>query len=202
MANSGRRPKGRRKPRNRVALVFGEDSTDTEAIKELIYAAVPNLDIPIKPQREPMILRDIPVEQIPSKAQTIVDTINAELVSNEVVSVFVHQDCDRIEPAHEELATRIEEGFRVAGRAVHAVVPAWELETWWFLWPDAPQNVVRHWNSLAKYKNRNLGLIENSKEELRAALRPKRKGGSPVRDYRTSDGAEIARAIRTRENNR
>jgi hypothetical protein len=71
-----------------------------------------------------------------------------------------------------------------------AAAAAWEIEAWWFLWPDAALAVNSKWQH-PKPPSRNVGLIEDAKEAFRQALRPRTKGRRP-RDYTESDSPKIA----------
>lgn len=187
--------RGAKKAKRQTVLIFGEDENDTKSIRELLTAMLPNLDGKIKNfARPPILIKDANPSDVPSRAQAIATLIEVEQVSSDVICVFAHEDCDKIEPAHEELAAKIETALADQGHHVHAVAPAWEMETWWFQWPDALVQVRPGWRSVDQYKNRNLGKIADSKEELRRALRP--RGRTKVRDYSETDGPRIAQAVR------
>lgn len=99
--------------RKKVILVFGEDTHDTTSIKELLLAANPSLDGMIKPMRRPpILLRDCRLEDVAARVATIADVIDAERSTAEVIAVLAHEDCDNVEPAHERLASKIEEAFQ------------------------------------------------------------------------------------------
>jgi hypothetical protein len=49
-----------------------------------------------------------------------------------------HEDCDAFEPTDEVLQARIEGAMRPHIEPFHAVVPAWELEAWWFICGHKP----------------------------------------------------------------
>src|SRR5262249_50553347 len=173
------------------------DPHDTASIKELLLAANPSLEGMVKAMRRPpILLRDCRLEDVASRTATIADIIDAERSTAEVIAVLAHEDCDNVEPAHVRLASKIEEAFQQRGYMVHPVTPAWELETWWFLWPAAVARYRPSWRKLDAYKGRQVGGIVNAKEELRRALRPPR--GS-YRDYRESDSPAIAKLVREME---
>jgi hypothetical protein len=80
------------------------------------------------------------------------------------------------------------------------VVPAWEIEAWWFLWPEAVAAVNASWDSLDGYRGRRTGLIANAKEELQRALTRSFDAAKKqrVRTYSESDAPSIARQVRER----
>jgi hypothetical protein len=75
-----------------------------------------------------------------------------------------------------------------------AAVPAWEMETWWMLFPEALSRVRACWRKV-DYTKRKVGLIENSKEVLQKDLRPKQKNGRKCPDYAESNSERIAEEI-------
>jgi hypothetical protein len=179
----------------KVILIFGEDQNDTKSIKELLVAASPGPERVVKPMiRPPVLIRDCSLEEVASRAAKIVDIIDAERATADVIAVLAHEDCDKVEPAHVALSQKIEQAFLQHGYSVYPVTPAWELETWWFLWPEAVASHRSSWRRLDPYKGKQVGLIPNSKERLRRALRP--QGGGSYRDYRESDSPAIARKVR------
>jgi hypothetical protein len=189
------RGKGRsHKPaRQNVVLVFGEDANDRDALKEFILALRPGADFYVASRRKPQIqLKDVKPEQLPGRVAAICKVVRAELVDNNVVAIVVHQDADAVESAHEEIITRLEAAFDSAGYKQSLVAcPAWEMETWLMLWPEAIAKHVPSWRPLS-VNGRNVGMISDSKEYLKRALR------SPAvnRDYRESDAPAIAKIVR------
>jgi hypothetical protein len=123
-------------------------------------------------------------------AANIAAVVKAKAVLADVKVVVAHQDCDAVEPAHEGLADAIKAELEAAGVPnVIAVAPAWEMEAWWFLWPDAVAAVNSRWRRLSRRGNH--GMIQNVKEELRRDLR-----NQGVRDYEESDSPKIAAQVR------
>jgi hypothetical protein len=177
--------------------VFGEDENDTKVIQELLIALCPEFERMIKVFRKPPILmKDCDSSKLPDRVEIIRRLIDAEQTTSDVICVFAHEDCDNVEPAHLELAKRIEDGFSAAGYHVHAVTPAWEMEAWLFLWPEAVAAFRPSWRSLDRYRGRNVGRIQNAKEELARSVRPVGRAASRAREYRESDAPIIARRIR------
>lgn len=193
---SSRKPRRGGSPKRRqVVLIFGEDPNDTKSIRELFLALCPGFSGTVKPlARPPILLRDAQPVDLENRVARVAALIEAEQAVADVVCVFAHEDCDECEPAHSALAKRIQDAFASSGHHVHAVAPAWELETWWFLWPGAVRTYRPSWATLEAYAGRDLGRIRDSKEELRRALRP--QGQRRTRDYRESDAPGIAGKVR------
>jgi hypothetical protein len=75
--------------------------------------------------------------------------------------------------------------------------PAWELEAWWFLWPDAVGSLHQTWQAPTAYVGREVGLVRNAKEELQRQLLPASSGERRRKhSYRESDAPLVARKIR------
>jgi len=183
--------------RPKKVLVFGEDQNDTRAIAAFIRAACPDANFSIEPyRRPPILLRDAKPEDVPDRVAVVTSLIDAALVDSDVIAIFAHEDCDKVEPAHEVLGKKIEAAYASAGYVVSAAAPAWETEAWLFLWPDAFKEYRPKWRSIDKYKGRNVGLIVDAKEELVRALRP--TGKTAVRDYRESDAPALVEIIAKR----
>lgn len=185
-----------------VILVFGESNNDRAALVELFRALRPDLtSVSVETRREPLIL--MKDENRPSTRRKTTDRIaalvRAEAVTRHVAAVIAHEDCDDTEPAHVTLAATIEAELTSAG-VPHpiAATPAWEIETWWMLFPDALQATRPCWATF-DHASRDVGRIQHAKEELRRQLRPTTAHArSRCPDYAESDGIKIAAAIRSR----
>lgn len=185
--------KGKYQP-EKIVLVFGEDENDTKSIKELVLGLRPDFPGRIKPMRRPPIYsRGTNRRDVRSRVQRICHLIAAEQATSDVVCVLVHRDCDALEPAHQAQSAEIEREFDACGFEVVPVTPAWEFESWLFLWPDAVSAYRPNWNSIHRYKGRHVGLIPNAKEEFRRAVRVP---GKQPRDYRESDAPAIVQKAR------
>jgi hypothetical protein len=182
----------RKKPA--LVMVFGENNNDRVSIKHLIRALAPRAPT-VKVFNSPLVLiKGRALAEQRKSARSIVDVVAAKKVTDNVVAVFAHEDCDAVEPAHDALSIAIEERLADAGVAQPcAVTPAWELEAWWFMWPDAVQKVNVNWRRLNR-DGTNVGMISNAKETLRRELRPKSRSDK-TDDYAESDSPTIAQHI-------
>jgi hypothetical protein len=176
-------------------LVFGENDHDRRAIKALIEGLRPDLAGRVHARRQPLcLIKNRPAEDALSEAEKIAAVVHAE---KPVCAVFAHEDCDEVEPAHEALAKRKAAALASAiddpGCSITAVTPAWEIEAWWFLWPQAVREANPSWREPTDYVGRNVGAITNAKEELRRCVRPRGKKPKPVRDYEEADSPDIAK---------
>lgn len=190
---------GKRAPKlPSIVLVFGEDENDRESIKMLLGALSPDLARRVQTRRHPLVLiKGARPEEVPDRAQRIADAVDAERVRAEVRCVFAHEDCDDVEPAHEHVAAQIESALRAVGCDAHAVAPAWEMEAWWFLWPDAVKAANPSWRSPNDYVGKNVGMIRDAKEELKRRVVPRgvKSGQHGFRGYRESDAPRIAAEV-------
>jgi len=184
-----------------LVLVFGEDENDTKSIRELIEGLRPELVGKVQHRRQPLVLiKNARLEDVPERAQRIADAVDIERATHDVACVFAHEDCDAVEPQHEGVCTKIETALAKAGCPAHAVVPAWELEAWWFMWPEAVQSVrPKSWRAPDDHLGRRVGLIKDAKEELRRKvvpkeLKPEKRKSFP--HYQESDSPTIARLVR------
>lgn len=183
----------------KAILVFGEDENDRESIRQLFLALRGEESVVVRKVRKPIVLIKGQSEAAARKnAIDIARQFKAENVRHEVRLVLAHRDCDAVEPAHTRLIQNIEGALRQRitdkNVTVIAVVPAWEMEAWFFLWPAAAVAVNAKWSRPAK-SGRDVGLIVDAKEAFRAALRP-RTGSGKVRDYEESDAPRIAAKVR------
>lgn len=178
-----------------VVLVFGEDANDTAAVKELVLA-LRSEPVRVETRRAPIVLvkgRDKARDR--KNVAEIAAVVKAEQRRGRRCAVVAHRDCDAIESAHERIASALERGLRDQGieQAV-AAAAAWEIEAWWFLWPDAASAVNSKWRR-PEPPTPEVGRIENAKEAFRQALRPRAKTQRP-RDYAESDSPKIAAQVR------
>ncbi|MBT9556661.1 MAG: hypothetical protein IV100_11565 [Myxococcales bacterium] len=189
-AGNGSRP-ARRPP---AVLVFGEDDNDRQVLVELIKAIRPTCPT-IDKRRHPLVLvKGRAAAEQRKNATEIAKVVRAAQVVRDVRLVVAHQDCDAVEPAHFAVSEAIELELKASGVPVVAATPAWEMEAWFYLWPDAPAHVNHNWARAARPGQR-VGLIKDAKETFRRELRPKKAGKAP-RDYEESDAPEIARHVR------
>lgn len=190
--------RARRRGRSKrpAVLVFGESTNDTAAIKQLIEALCPDLEGCVEVRKQPQIhLKNVPLDKMPGRVEKILKQIRLE-IHREVTCIFVHEDCDDVEPADEEAARVIEDGFAGSGYRVHAVTPAWEIEAWWLQWPDQVGAIRGSWIVPDKHVGKQVGRIRNAKEELDQLVTP--RGARPsFLGYRESDSEAIARRVKT-----
>lgn len=185
----------------RQVLVFGEDDNDRQSLRELIEALREDFVGKVQLRREPLVLiKNARPEDVPERAQKIADAVDISRATLDIACVFAHEDCDDFEPRHEEICRKIEEALKKAGCPAHAVVPAWELEAWWFMWPEAVKAVhPKSWRAPDDYLGKEVGKLKNAKEELKKRVVPKdlkpdkRKG---FQTYQESDSPSIARHVR------
>ena len=194
-----KRPQARQRG---VVLLYGESENDTKALKELLLGLKPSLATRVHTRREPIVLiKNARPEEVKPRAALIAKAVKAERIRHEVQCVFVHEDCDAPEPAHEAACLKIESSLKAEGCPAHAVVPAWEMEAWFFLWPEAVQSICPSWRLPDDYKGRDVGHIRNAKEELMRRVLPRglsKHERQKVREYQESDAPSIARKVRER----
>lgn len=179
-------------------MIFGESDNDARAIAELIRALRPAGPVPVAMRSPPVYMKDADLTKAYDNADDIATAVELAALERDVVAVFVHQDCDAIEPAHVALAARIEEVLVAAGvDAGRAVTPAWEIEAWWLLWPDAVAATRTSWRRPDDWVGREVGRIPDVKEALRRAIRPREgRRDKTFPDYRESDSPAIAAKVR------
>lgn len=179
-----------------VVVILGEDDNDRKSLQILVAALRP--DIPrgeLKPLRKPMALvRNVPPQRLPAQATKVAAVLRAVAVKTPIRAVLMHEDADEVEPAHERLIAKIEQTYRSLRWPVFAVVPAWEMETWWFLFPDAVQAVRPSWRRPGQYTGRDVGKIRNAKEALRQAVTPA-GAKDTFQTYSEADSVVIAAKI-------
>lgn len=167
-------------------LVFGESVNDTQCVRALLGDLQPHWHVEAR-TRPPVLIKDAKEADIPSRVRKITALVRAASTDADVIAVFVHQDCDQLEDAHVHLAQETERAFKAEGYPIVAVVPAWEMEAWLLLWPDAFPLHVSSWRPPDKYRQKRVGMIVNAKEELdRLLSRSKSKRG-----YKESDAPAI-----------
>ena len=185
-----RRDRGTRDP---VVLVFGESENDRRAIKHLVRGL--RSDLRVEERRAPLVLIK---GALPTTARSNAEKI-ASVVRQEggpVLAVLAHQDCDDLEPAHEAAAASIEAALSTAGcPGPIGVTPAWEMEAWWMVFPEAVGKIVTGWRDPDDWIGRDVGLVRHAKEELKKAVQPRPRRASPPRDYEERDSIDVARNI-------
>lgn len=185
-----------------IVLIYGESLHDTKAIRELIEALAPAWERRVQPRREPPVeIKNTNIADLPKRRDRLAAAIAVERSARSVMCVFAHEDCDEVEPAHREVSERIESTLSSVGCPAYAVAPAWELEAWWFQWPEAVRASNPSWRTPDDYLGRNVGKVRNPKERLQRAVMPTGMTGAQkanFRSYRESDSPRIARLVRQR----
>lgn len=181
---------------HRLVVIFAEDPNDAQALEHLLRYIVPNVGTIRKPRQPLVLIKGRLPPAARRNAASLVEQVQREAVARKqpVSLVIAHQDCDAVEPAHVTLATRITDELRRCGAPNPvAAVPAWELEAWWYLWPDAVAAVCPSWRRLTR--GGAVGMLKDAKEQLRRDLRPLK--GKRVPDYQETDAPRIAEMVRT-----
>ena len=176
-------------------LVFGEDDNDRFAMAHLVRALSPaDSKAKITRLRKPIILaRDASKKNRAKMSDEIASFVRAYQKVGKSVTVIVHRDCDAIEPAHTELADSLENEISAAGvESFVPATPAWEIESWWMLFPKAIEKVCSSWKKV-DYGSKWVGQFTNAKERLIKDLRP--TDGGKYRDFREADGIRIAEVV-------
>ena len=177
-----------------LVVIFAEDPSDAQALEHLIRYLTPNIGKIRKPRRPLVLMKGPPRREIRSNATDIANAVvrEAKLSGRPVDLVIAHQDCDAVEPAHCELSKRIVDELRTLGVPNPvAAAPAWEIEAWWYLWPEAVAAVCPSWRRLTFVGA--VGKLSNIKERLRRDLRPSGRGRIP--DYDGAFAPRIAEEI-------
>lgn len=182
------------KKRVRTILIFGESDNDCKALKHLVEALRPGL-AKIETRKSPLILsQGTHLGKRDEMCLEIVRFVAAEKEVSEVVSVIAHRDCDAVDPAHiQNRDTLLKDMHNHSLPQPIAATPAYELEAWLFLWPQALAATRSCWNSVRP--RRNTGNIANAKETLRRALRPNMTT-SRCPDYAECDSPKIAEHVK------
>lgn len=191
---SRKQARAERKP---LVLVFGESEHDRHAIRLLVEGLRPDLAGVVEERRHPLVLIK---NALPPKARS-----NAEEISTlakvagktkKVVAVLAHEDCDAVEPEHVRISNKLEKELQDAGCPNPiAVTPAWEMETWWLVFPEAVGKVVEGWRDPTDWLGRDVGRVEHAKEMLASAVQPRPPRKSSPRAYHERDSIAIARNI-------
>jgi hypothetical protein len=173
-------------------LVFGESDNDRESLRELTRALRPDFPDIEKRSRPLVLVKGRSQANAKDNIEKIAGVVRAERLRRDVKLVVAHQDCDQVEPAHEPLASEIEQLLKNSQIAAVAAVSAFEIESWWYLWPRALLRVNGSW----RHPNRagqEVGRITHVKEQLKRDLRP--RTGKHTRDYYESDSPKIAAIV-------
>lgn len=178
-------------------LVFGEDDNDRRALVSIVKSLAPNARV--ETRHKPMVLSREAEKS--GKRRTMAQDISAFVkhsTNKETLATAVlHHDCDAVEPAHVEEANAMRERLRAAGvESIACAHPAWEIETWWMLFPASVQNARGCWRQI-DYSRVNVGSITNAKERLKRDLRPAGAAAQKkCKDYSETDSIKIAEHIR------
>lgn len=181
-----------------VFLVFGEDDTDRRALINLIKAIAPTTArFDVIAIRKPIVFpKNTATVKRMKNIQEIAAFSKGYKSKYQRVIIVAHRDCDVIEPGHVSISASLETELKEAGVDFPvAATPAWEIETWWMLFPDMIASYRSCWRKV-DYGASHVGRFENSKERLIRDLRPSIENRTRCRDYTESDGIAISEKIR------
>lgn len=185
----------------RRVLVVGEsgqtsDEYDAKSIAALARAAKPSWHI--KPLRQPPLLaKSQDREKLRVVAARLAALHQQAGAKHPYDALINHADTDDVEPSHVEPAERIEAQLRAEGCPGHTAVCAWELEGWFFLWPEAIEAArPSAWAVPANLRGRDVGQLRDPKGLLRD--RVLRSGKPAGLAYRERDAPLIADQVAPR----
>jgi hypothetical protein len=186
-----------RASRKPLVLVFGESPNDRRAVKLLVEGLRPDLAGLVEERREPLVLiRKTLPKKAQSNAEKIAGIARTEARTRRLIAVLAHEDCDALEPEHVQVADKLERELSDAGCPNPvAVAPAWEIEAWWLVFPEAVGKVVHGWRDPDDWLGKHVGLVKNAKEELRRVVRPRARHKSAPRAYQERDSIAIAQNV-------
>ncbi len=181
----------------RVVVIIGESEYDTATISQLFRALRPDFTGAVRARKDPpLLIKNATPGNLPNRANILAALVRSEELTADVVCALAHEDCDAVEPAHMALSNKIESLFKERGINAYAVTPAWEMETWLFLWPEASKQYRPKWRRPDSYNGTNVGMLSDAKEKFKRALRPSTPAArAGVRDYRESDAPMIAAKV-------
>jgi len=181
-----------------LVVVFGESENDRRAIVHIVRGLRPDLDRVVEERRQPLVLiKGALPHTARSNAESITAIVRQEAAARDVLAVLAHQDCDALEPAHEAAASKIEAAF-VAARCpapTIGVTPAWEIEAWWMVFPEAVGKTVKGWRNPDDWLGKDVGRVQNAKQKLAEAVQPRPKPARPPRAYEERDSITIAENV-------
>lgn len=189
---------GRERSRRPLVLVFGENENDRRAIIRLVCGLRPDLAGRVEERRKPLVMiKDALPQTARKNAVHIAGLTRQETAQRDVLAVLAHQDCDRVEPAHVAIAEKIEREIADAGCPSPAigVTPAWEIEAWWMIFPEAVGKVVKGWRDPDDWLGKDVGQVADAKQKLTKAVQPRPKSKTPPRDYEEHDSIAIAATV-------
>jgi hypothetical protein len=165
---------------------------DARALATLATAVKPECHT--EPRRDaPLFAKGSDRRRVLSEAQRVAELWKQENARRPVDAVLVHEDTDDVEPSHVALAEQIERALDRVGCPGVAVVCAWEIEAWFFLWPDAIEATRTAWVVPAALRGRATGLIQDPKRALRTQCL--RAGAKARLRYQEKDAPDIAEQI-------
>jgi hypothetical protein len=143
-----------------------------------------------------VLIKNAKPEKARTNAQDIAKLVRQETGARNVIAVLAHEDCDAVEPSHVSTAVKIEAALGEAGcpGVPIGVTPAWEIEAWWLVFPEAVSPIVEGWREPNGWLGKDVGAVENAKEALTKAVRP-RDRQRKTRDYHEADSLEIANNV-------
>ena len=182
-----------------LVLVYAEGDADNDrrVVEHLVHALKPDgIEIRVERRRSPLILsRGAAPKKRAGMAREISVFVREARRATERCIAVAFRDCDACEPAHIANAEELETELRTAGvQHPVAAAPAWELEAWLALFPSELQATRTCWRAI-NWGSRNVGMIENVKEELTRAL----SSGTNIqrcKPYRESDSVRVSSLVR------
>ena len=174
-------------------FVFAEDRNDAKALEELISALCPQAKGRVERRTRPLILaKGAQRDALRRRAAKLAATLQVEAARGKPAAcVFVHEDADAHPPADAQRVKVLTDAARQQGLRICPVVPAWEMESWWFLFPSAVAAAFPTWKQLPQSAGRDVDRLKDAKEALKRAT-----GRRGERRYSEADAPRIAAEVR------
>jgi hypothetical protein len=174
-------------------FIFAEDRNDAKALQELITALCPSADGSVERRIKPLLLaKGASPGALQRRAARLAAHMRAESARGKrATCIFLHEDADAHPPADRERSSQLYQAARAAGIDLCPVVPAWEMEAWWFLFPAAVASAFPSWRPLPSAPHKAVDRTKDAKEALRRATGPR-----GTRRYSEADAPRIASEVR------
>lgn len=155
--------------RQPVVVFVGEDRNDRKSLSVLLEDLCPAMRGRIVEINDPARLKSATGKTLQERVKAVKRKAQARALreNSDLACVFIHEDLDDTDSQERlKIQQRVQAALDQAFDSAHYAMPAWEIEAWLLLFPDAIERHVTGWKVPRQLRSVDTGVIQDPKAKL------------------------------------